>query len=151
MRVHSACLTGDTLGSLRCDCGPQLRGALAQIADASSGSLLIYMTSHEGRGIGLWSKAAAYLLQEEGMDTYEANRALAFEDDQRDFRLAAAIVRHFFGEGAFDLLTNNPLKVKSLERFAVKGFRRRELVEGTSTHNRCYLKAKREHGHLLPG
>ena len=151
VRVHSACLTGDTLGSVRCDCGPQLRGALAQIADASSGSLLIYMTSHEGRGIGLWSKAAAYLLQEEGMDTYEANRALAFEDDQRDFRLAAAIVRHFFGEGAFDLLTNNPLKMKSLERFAVKGFRRRELVEGTSTHNRCYLKAKRDHGHLLPG
>ncbi|MCR9096490.1 MAG: GTP cyclohydrolase II [bacterium] len=150
VRVHSACLTGDTLGSLRCDCGPQLRSAIRQLVDASSGSLLVYMTSHEGRGIGLWSKAAAYLLQEEGLDTYAANRALAFGDDQRDFRLAAAVIVHLLRDAPFELLTNNPLKVRSLERFGVLEVSRRGLVQGASAHNRCYLRAKREHGHFLP-
>jgi len=148
VRIHSACLTGDTLGSLRCDCGPQLRAAMHQIADGRSGGLLIYMTSHEGRGIGLWSKAAAYILQEEGLDTYEANRALGFEEDQRDFRMAVAVLRDRLGDRPIELLTNNPLKVKSLERFGVTDVRRRGLAEGASEHNRCYLRAKR--GHLLP-
>jgi GTP cyclohydrolase II len=151
VRIHSACLTGDTLGSMRCDCGPQLRAAMGQIADISGGGLLIYMTAHEGRGIGLWSKAAAYLLQEEGLDTYEANRALAFGDDQRDFRLAVAVLEHLLPDQSFELLTNNPLKLRSLERFGVTGATRRALAEGASPHNECYLRAKREHGHLLPG
>ncbi|MEM9177558.1 MAG: GTP cyclohydrolase II [Myxococcota bacterium] len=150
VRIHSACLTGDTLGSMRCDCGPQLRSAIRQIADASEGGLLIYMTTHEGRGIGLWSKAAAYLLQADGLDTYAANRALAFPDDQRDFRLAAAVLEDLLPNRRFELLTNNPLKLNSLERFGVTGATRRALVEGSSPHNACYLRAKREHGHLLP-
>ena len=151
VRIHSACLTGDTLGSLRCDCGPQLQAAIGRIADASGGSFLVYMTGHEGRGIGLWSKAAAYLLQGDGLDTYAANRALDFDDDQRDFRLAAAVVDHFLGDRPFDLLTNNPSKVESLERFGVTGATRLGLVEGASSHNECYLRAKRAHGHFLPG
>ena len=150
VRVHSACLTGDTLGSLRCDCGPQLESSISQISNAASGGLLVYMTDHEGRGIGLWSKAAAYLLQEEGLDTYAANRALAFEDDQRDFRLAAAVIRHLIGDRPFELLTNNPLKVRSLERFGLTKATRRGLIEGKSAHNECYLRAKRERGHILP-
>jgi GTP cyclohydrolase II len=150
VRIHSACLSGDTLGSLRCDCGPQLESAILRISDTSRGGLLIYMVGHEGRGIGLWSKAVAYLLQEEGLDTYAANRVLGFEDDQRDFRLAAAVVRHLLGDRPFDLLTNNPLKVRALQRFGVTGVTRRELVEGESAHNQCYLRAKRDHGHLLP-
>lgn len=112
---------------------------------------MVYMTDHEGRGIGLWSKAAAYLLQEEGLDTYAANRALAFEDDQRDFRLAAAVIRHLIGDRPFELLTNNPLKIRSLERFGLTKATRRGLIEGESAHNECYLRAKREHGHILPG
>jgi len=150
VRIHSACLSGDTLGSLRCDCGPQLESAILQISDASQGGLLIYMVGHEGRGIGLWSKAAAYLVQEEGLDTYAANRVLGFEDDQRDFRLAAAVIRHLLGDRPFDLLTNNPLKVRALQSLGVTRVSRRELVEGESAHNECYLRAKREHGHLLP-
>ena len=151
VRVHSACLTGDALGSLRCDCGPQLEAAVAQIAQASRGSLLVYMTDHEGRGIGLWSKAAAYLLQEEGLDTYAANRVLGFAEDERDFRLAAAVIDHFLGERPFELLTNNPEKVQGLERFGVTGANRLGLVVGASSHNECYLRAKRGHGHLLSG
>ena len=150
VRIHSACLTGDAFGSLRCDCGPQLDAAIQQIAEGAPGGLLIYMVGHEGRGIGLSSKAAAYLLQQDGMDAYEANRALGFPDDQRDFRLAVAVVREFIQDRPFDLLTNNPLKLKSLEAFGLAGATRRALVVGASKHNRRYLKAKRAHGHLLP-
>ena len=151
VRIHSACFTGDALGSLRCDCGPQLEAAVELIAKAPSGGLLIYMMAHEGRGIGLWAKAAAYVLQDEGMDTYGANRALGYGEDERDFELAAAMVRHFLGMRPFELLTNNPAKVEGLRRFGVTDFVRRSLVEGMSPHNRCYLRAKRAHGHLLPG
>lgn len=151
VRIHSACLTGDVLGSLRCDCGPQLEAAVELIAAAPAGGLLIYMMAHEGRGVGLWAKAAAYALQNEGMDTYAANRALGFDHDERDFAFAAALVRHFLGTRSFELLTNNPLKMQSLRRFGVTAAVRRSLIEGASTHNVCYLRAKRAHGHWLPG
>ena len=91
VRVHSSCLTGDVLGSKRCECGPQLESALDRIADDPSGGYLIYMAGHEGRGIGLWAKAATYLLQDAGENTYQANRSLGLPDDSRDFSDAAVL------------------------------------------------------------
>ena len=85
MRVHSSCLTGDVFGSERCECGPQLHSAIQRIHADKDGGLLVYMAGHEGRGIGLWAKAATYLLQDAGEDTYQANRSLGLPDDSRDF------------------------------------------------------------------
>lgn len=150
VRIHSTCLTGDVLGSLRCDCGPQLRAAMAQMATSPAGGVMIYMPTHEGRGIGLWNKAAAYLLQDTGLDTYEANRALGFEDDLRDFRHAAAVIRHLLGERPFRLLTNNPEKVKQLQALGLHGVLQQGHVVPSHPRNRRYLAAKRTHGHTLP-
>ncbi len=149
VRVHSTCFTGDVLGSRRCDCGPQLAAAVRRMDSHESGGLLIYLAAHEGRGIGLWAKAAAYLLQDEGADTYEANRSLGFRDDDRDYSEAAAIIQHFLGDRAFRLLTNNPNKVSQLRAAGIPGVQRDPHVAGVCERNLRYLEAKRGHGHTF--
>ena len=114
VRVHSNCLTGDVFGSQRCDCGPQLAAAIKNIDEDPSGGYIVYMAGHEGRGIGLWAKAATYLLQDSGEDTYQANRSLGLPDDSRDFTDAAILLKHFVGNESFRLMTNNPKKLDDL-------------------------------------
>lgn len=150
VRIHSTCFTGDVLGSLRCDCGPQLQSALRQVSESTAGGMIVYMAAHEGRGIGLWSKAAAYLLQDEGLDTYEANRALGFQDDERDFRHAASLIHHLLGGGGFRLLTNNPDKVAQMRDLGLRDVVQQEHVVGVGARNCRYINAKREHGHSIP-
>lgn len=147
VRVHSSCTTGDLLQSLRCDCGNQLHGALRQMAEAGHG-VLIYL-HQEGRGIGITNKIRAYALQQEGMDTYEANQALGYEDDERDFTLAASILRAL-GISSINLLTNNPSKIRNLEAHGIHVALRTPLIEGQGEHNHAYLEAKaKKSGHLL--
>ena len=150
VRIHSTCFTGDVLGSRRCDCGPQLQLALREITESPAGGMVVYMAGHEGRGIGLWSKAAAYLLQDEGLDTYEANRRLGFSDDERDFRHAAALIQHLIGERPFRLLTNNPDKVNQMRAFGLRHVAQQVHVAGVGSRNLHYLSAKRRHGHSIP-
>lgn len=146
-RLHSACFTGDLLGSLKCDCGPQLRGALAQMGAAGSG-VLLYL-NQEGRGIGLANKMRAYALQDQGFDTVEANHRLGFEDDERDFRIGAAILRRM-GFRQARLMTNNPAKVAMLERCGIEVVERVPLKVGRGAHNAAYLDTKAaKSGHLL--
>lgn len=149
VRVHSSCLTGDVFGSQRCECGPQLQLALERIQNDGQGGLVIYMSGHEGRGIGLWAKAATYLLQDAGEDTYEANRSLGLPDDSRDFSDAGSLLRYFIGERPFRLLTNNPKKVNDLERMGITGITRVKHVTGVGENNRRYLAAKQGWGHEL--
>lgn len=149
VRIHSCCLTGDVLGSQRCDCRPQFVSAVERMVEDPAGGYMIYMAGHEGRGIGLWAKAAAYLLQHSGQDTYEANRSLGFADDARDFRDAAALLMFFRGDRGFRLLTNNPRKVESLTALGVRNVERAKHVVGVGQHNRHYLSAKRDRGHQL--
>ena len=149
VRVHSSCLTGDVFGSQRCECGPQLKSALELIDADEQGGLLIYMSGHEGRGIGLWAKAATYLLQDSGEDTYQANRSLGLPDDSRDFSDAAALLRFFRGDGPFRLLTNNPKKVEDLTAAGLTGITPVKHVFGVTDANKRYLKAKRDWGHKL--
>lgn len=150
VRMHSACFTGDVLGSMRCDCGPQLQAALEDILAAPAGGMVVYLAGHEGRGIGLWAKAAAYLLQDDGLDTYGANEALGFGADTRDFRQAAAIIRHLLGERPFRLLTNNPSKVAQLHALGLTQATRKSHVAGVCERNRRYLQAKINFGHAIP-
>ena len=146
-RLHSACFTGDLLGSLKCDCGPQLRAALAQMGEAGAG-VLLYL-NQEGRGIGLANKMRAYALQDQGFDTVEANHRLGFEDDERDFRIGAAILKEM-GFSAVRLLTNNPAKVAMMEAHGVRVAERVPLKVGETRHNAEYLATKaRKSGHLL--
>ncbi len=146
-RLHSACFTGDLLGSLKCDCGPQLRAALAQIGDEGAG-VLLYM-NQEGRGIGLANKMRAYALQDQGFDTVEANHRLGFEDDERDFRLGAEMLKAM-GFGSVRLMTNNPAKVAKMEASGVKVVDRVPLKVGENLHNVDYLATKaKKSGHLL--
>ncbi len=146
-RLHSACFTGDLLGSLKCDCGPQLRAALAQMGAEGAG-VLLYL-NQEGRGIGLANKMRAYALQDQGFDTVEANHRLGFEDDERDFRIGAAILRQM-GFGAVRLLTNNPEKVRMMEANGVSVVERVPLKVGQTAQNEVYLATKaRKSGHLL--
>jgi len=149
VRVHSSCLTGDVLGSRRCECGPQLESALDRIADDPAGGYLIYMAGHEGRGIGLWAKAATYLLQDAGENTYQANRSLGLPDDSRDFSDAAALLKYFVGGRNLRLLTNNPKKQEDLAALGVPNIERVKHVFGVDDHNLQYLKAKRDWGHKL--
>lgn len=146
-RLHSACFTGDLLGSLKCDCGPQLRGALAQMGAEGAG-ILLYL-NQEGRGIGLANKMRAYSLQDQGFDTVEANHRLGFEDDERDFFLGSDILKSM-GFSAVRLLTNNPRKVEMMERGGIKVAERVPLKVGENRHNVDYLATKAEKsGHLL--
>jgi GTP cyclohydrolase II len=149
VRVHSCCMTGDVFGSERCECGPQMRTALERIQEDEQGGLVIYMSGHEGRGIGLWAKAATYLLQDAGEDTYQANRSLGLPDDSRDFSDAAALLKHFVGGQPFRLLTNNPKKVDDLTALGVTDITRVKHVTGVTDNNRRYLAAKRGWGHKL--
>ena len=149
VRVHSNCLTGDVFGSQRCDCGPQLANAIARInADPKSG-YIVYMAGHEGRGIGLWAKAATYLLQDAGENTYQANRSLGLPDDSRDFTDAAVLLKYFVGQKPFRLLTNNPKKIEDLAAHGVKQVIQEKHVHGVVDTNRNYLEAKRGWGHVL--
>lgn len=146
-RLHSACFTGDVLGSLKCDCGPQLQGALAQMGAAGSG-VLLYL-NQEGRGIGLANKMRAYSLQDQGFDTVEANHRLGFEDDERDFRLGSAILKEL-GFTQVRLLTNNPNKIAMMEKTGIKVTERVALKVGENAHNAQYLATKAaKSGHLL--
>ncbi len=149
VRVHSNCLTGDVFGSQRCDCGPQLDSAIARIHADAAGGYLVYMAGHEGRGIGLWAKAATYLLQDAGEDTYQANRSLGLPDDSRDFTDAAVLLKHFVGKEPFRLLTNNPKKVTDLTQFGLDAITQEKHVFGVSDWNKNYLKAKQGWGHQL--
>ena len=149
VRVHSNCLTGDVFGSQRCDCGPQLANAIARInADPKSG-YIVYMAGHEGRGIGLWAKAATYLLQDAGENTYQANRSLGLPDDSRDFTDAAVLLKYFVGQKPFRLLTNNPKKLEDLAAHGVQQVIQEKHVHGVVDTNRKYLEAKRGWGHVL--
>lgn len=149
VRVHSSCLTGDVFGSERCECGPQLHAALRRISEAPGGGVLVYMAGHEGRGIGLWAKAATYLLQDAGEDTYQANRSLGLPDDSRDFGDAAALLHHFVGNRPIRLLTNNPKKLEDLARHGLTRVTPVKHVCGVSDFNRRYLEAKKTWGHDL--
>ena len=149
VRVHSSCLTGDVFGSERCECGPQLHLALERIQQDEQGGLVIYMSGHEGRGIGLWAKAATYLLQDGGEDTYQANRSLGLPDDSRDFSDAGSLLKFFLQDRPFRLLTNNPKKVHDLEQMGLKGITRAKHVTGVGDNNRRYLSAKQDWGHEL--
>jgi GTP cyclohydrolase II len=149
VRVHSSCLTGDVFGSERCECGPQLAAALARIDSDPAGGMLIYMAGHEGRGIGLWAKAATYLLQDAGEDTYQANRSLGLPDDSRDFSDAAALLHYFVGNAPMRLLTNNPKKLQDLAALGLQHITAVKHLAGVGERNRRYLQAKREWGHQL--
>jgi GTP cyclohydrolase II len=146
-RLHSACFTGDLLGSLKCDCGPQLQAALARMAAEGAG-VLLYL-DQEGRGIGLANKMRAYSLQDQGFDTVEANHRLGFEDDERDFRVGAQILRAL-GFDSVRLLTNNPAKVARMEEAGIRVTERAPLRVGHNDHNAAYLATKAaKSGHLL--
>ena len=146
-RLHSACFTGDILGSLKCDCGPQLKGALAAMAEEGAG-VLLYL-NQEGRGIGLANKMRAYALQDQGFDTVEANHRLGFEDDERDFRIGATIL-HRMGFGRVRLMTNNPAKVARMAENGIEVTERVPLKAGLNPLNARYLDAKaKKSGHIL--
>jgi GTP cyclohydrolase II len=148
VRVHSECATGDILGSLRCDCRDQLEQSLQMIRDAGHG-IFIYLRGHEGRGIGLANKIRAYALQDNGMDTAEANVALGFAVDQRAYGTAADILRHF-GLQRVHLITNNSAKIKALEAEGISVSRRVSLWTTANTHNDSYLATKKtKMGHIL--
>lgn len=147
VRVHSECLTGDVFGSLRCDCGSQLRQALKMIAQEGCGAVL-YLRQ-EGRGIGLGAKIHAYALQERGLDTVEANETLGFAADARDYAVAAQIL-HDLGVSQVRLLTNNPAKLAGLEKAGIRVVERVPLIVPRTQFNERYLEAKKSKlGHLL--
>ncbi|TJZ92952.1 GTP cyclohydrolase II [Paracoccus gahaiensis] len=147
VRLHSACFTGDVLGSLKCDCGPQLQAALAAM-EAEGAGVLLYL-NQEGRGIGLANKMRAYSLQDQGLDTVEANHRLGFEDDERDFRTGAALLRQM-GIGQVRLMTNNPAKIARLADEGIDVAERVPLKIGRGPDNTRYLDTKaRKSGHLL--
>jgi GTP cyclohydrolase II len=147
-RLHSACFTGDVLGSLKCDCGAQLHTALERIAAEPGGGVLLYL-NQEGRGIGLANKLRAYALQDQGFDTVEANHRLGFEDDERDFRLGAEMLRGL-GFSQVRLMTNNPAKVRRLESCGIAVAERVPLAVGRNPTNAGYLDVKaKKSGHML--
>jgi 3,4-dihydroxy 2-butanone 4-phosphate synthase/GTP cyclohydrolase II len=148
VRVHSECLTGDVLGSLRCDCGPQLHTALAKIAEEGSG-VVVYLRGQEGRGIGLGHKIRAYALQEEGHDTVDANLEQGLPVDSREYGIGAQILVDL-GVGDLRIMTNNPAKYGGLDGFGLNIVERVAIQSIPTEHNINYLRTKRERmGHLL--
>jgi 3,4-dihydroxy 2-butanone 4-phosphate synthase / GTP cyclohydrolase II len=148
VRVHSECLTGDVLGSSRCDCGEQLEESLRFLQEQSRG-ILLYLRQ-EGRGIGLAKKISAYALQEQGLDTVEANLALGLPEDVREYRVAAEMLLDL-GVRRVHLLTNNPAKIAGLERYGVEVVERIPLSMSPNPSNLGYLRTKKEKmGHLYP-
>ena len=147
VRIHSACFTGDILGSLKCDCGAQLNETMNQIKQNGSG-ILLYL-NQEGRGIGLANKMRAYALQDEGFDTVEANHRLGFEDDERNFKVGASILKEL-KMTSIRLMTNNPRKIELLEKNGVNVTERVALIVGKNKFNAHYLGTKAtKSGHLL--
>ena len=149
VRIHSECLTGEAFGSLKCECGPQLDAALQRIHEAGEG-VVVYLRGQEGRGIGLINKLKAYRLQEDGLDTLDANLALGLPADAREYGAAAAILREL-GLTSIRLLSNNPEKAAQLERHGIAIAAREPLVVGVGDFNEGYLETKRDRmGHVLP-
>ncbi|HMJ01816.1 MAG TPA: GTP cyclohydrolase II, partial [Conexibacter sp.] len=149
VRVHSECLTGDVFGSVRCDCGTQLDDALAAIAAAGRG-VIVYLRGHEGRGIGLAHKLAAYNLQDDGHDTVDANLLLGLPVDSREYGIGAQILRDL-GVTRLRLMTNNPAKYNGLDGYGIEIVERMPIAPVVTAHNAAYLDAKRQRlGHLLP-
>jgi 3,4-dihydroxy 2-butanone 4-phosphate synthase / GTP cyclohydrolase II len=149
-RVHSECLTGDVFASQRCDCGPQLHQSLNMIAQEGTG-VVIYLRGHEGRGIGLAAKLAAYALQDNGRDTVDANLELGLPADARHYGTATQILRDL-GVTSVRLLTNNPEKVTSLQDYGIQVAERLAIAPNPTPHNLRYLRTKRDRmGHLIPG
>ena len=147
VRVHSECLTGDVFGSRRCDCGEQLDAALRRIGKAPKG-VLLYL-AQEGRGIGISNKVAAYHLQDHGLDTVEANEALGFPADSRNYEFAAAMLK-ILGVRSVHLMTNNPQKISELQRYGIKVSKRIPIEVEANPANRQYLRTKREKlAHLI--
>lgn len=147
VRIHSACLTGDLFGSMRCDCGEQLRGSLAHMKNRGGG-VLVYL-AQEGRGIGLGNKIRAYILQETGLDTVEADRVLGFGADERRYDAGVGILKHL-GITRVELLTNNPQKVRALEEAGLEVVERTPIYGGINRHNLRYVQAKVDRsGHWL--
>lgn len=146
-RIHSSCVTGDILGSLRCDCGDQLKLALSEICKAGSG-ILIYLYQ-EGRGIGITNKLRSYRLQEQGIDTFTANLMLGFDEDERDFGVAASILKSL-NIDSIQMLTNNPQKLTAMEKAGITISARVPLISTTGAHNHAYIDAKaKKAGHLF--
>ncbi|MEF2966468.1 GTP cyclohydrolase II [Paenibacillus sp. M1] len=147
IRMHSICHTGDIFGSKRCDCGYQLRQSMRMIVENGAGALF-YLANHEGRGIGLFSKAMAYILQENGLDTVEANLALGFADDSRDYSDAIGILRHL-RQLPVTLITNNPKKLEALKASGMNVVKRVPLWGDVSEFNAKYLQTKvKRSGHF---
>lgn len=149
VRVHSCCLTGDVFGSLRCDCRPQLEKAFDQICESDEGGAIVYMSGHEGRGIGLWAKAATYILQDEGQNTYQANRSLGLPDDSRDFGDAAVVLKFLLGGKPIKLISNNPEKKRQLESSGQSVRSMVSIMTGKNQYNERYLSSKKEKGHSI--
>lgn len=148
VRVHSECLTGDALGSLRCDCGAQLQESLSLISEVDFG-MVVYLRGQEGRGIGLANKIRAYAQQDQGLDTVEANLALGFDADARDYGIAAQILKSL-NVTELDLLSNNPAKVEGLRRYGLTVRNQKPLVMTPNPFNAAYLDTKRDKfGHAL--
>ncbi|WP_419095287.1 GTP cyclohydrolase II [Ureibacillus endophyticus] len=147
IRMHSICHTGDIFGSQRCDCGYQLHESMKMIADHGCGAIF-YLANHEGRGIGLFSKSLAYLLQEEGFDTVEANHALGFEDDTRNYEEAITVLEALRSKPV-TLITNNPKKLKALKEHGLLAHDHIPLWGGVTDTNRHYLETKvKKSGHI---
>jgi len=150
IRMHSICHTGDIFGSKRCDCGYQLKQSMRMIADHGTGALF-YLANHEGRGIGLFSKAMAYILQENGYDTVEANQALGFVDDSRNYSDAIQVLKAL-RDKPVTLITNNPRKLEALQRSGLTVSGRVPLWGDVSEYNEKYLETKiNRSGHLRDG
>lgn len=146
VRLHSECLTGDAFGSERCDCRQQLEGAMEELGRRESG-IVLYLRQ-EGRGIGLANKVRAYALQDEGLDTNQANEALGFDADERDYLVAAQMLKTL-GVGSIRLMTNNPEKIRSLQFHGIRVEGRIPHVMPATAHDARYLATKRASGHLL--